>query len=223
MYPEALEEIDSYHGDTPLHLAFQSSSWFEVISLVIEEYPQAIKKANRMEHTPLHVACICKAQPKPIALLLKKCPEAIKATTNDGNSPLHLACYSDLSLRAALSLLEKYPAAVNQKNKIGKTPIDIVDYEDPSSPVLEYMFQIDALLNGKVENTIALNILNSFAVFHWFGGIDMMFSVGPACMQQILIKIPNEVIPSLLSFLGHGCKMLTLWKILHDRQDLLCG
>mmetsp|Transcript_11481 Transcript_11481/g.17111 ORF Transcript_11481/g.17111 Transcript_11481/m.17111 type:complete len:85 (+) Transcript_11481:323-577(+) len=84
------------------------------------------------------------------------------------------------------------------------------------------MLQINALLHGKVEKTIALNILTSFTVIHWFGGIDTMFRVNPAIAQKILLDIPNEVIPSLLSFLGCGCEVLTLWKIIGNRPDLLC-
>mmetsp|Transcript_69059 Transcript_69059/g.102609 ORF Transcript_69059/g.102609 Transcript_69059/m.102609 type:complete len:374 (-) Transcript_69059:200-1321(-) len=81
---------DKYSRYTPLHFACLNNTRAEVISLLLEHWPDALKLYDRVGwgSTPLHYACKTNAPLKVILVLLEKWPEGVRDADSELNTPL---------------------------------------------------------------------------------------------------------------------------------------
>ncbi len=140
-YPDAVRKKNEY-GDLPLHSAvknrpteiqlptdvypdaFYKGASVEVLKLLIEEYPDALKEKNYGGELPLHVAAKKGASVEVIQLLIKAYPDAVREEDRSENLPLHTAIAGEASVEVLQLLIKEYPDAAKIENRDGFLPID---------------------------------------------------------------------------------------------------
>eukprot|EP00565_Helicotheca_tamesis_P005003 CAMPEP_0185724854 /NCGR_PEP_ID=MMETSP1171-20130828/1223_1 /TAXON_ID=374046 /ORGANISM="Helicotheca tamensis, Strain CCMP826" /LENGTH=334 /DNA_ID=CAMNT_0028392803 /DNA_START=167 /DNA_END=1168 /DNA_ORIENTATION=- len=108
-----------------LHEALKHSASYDVIALLLEKQPNAIKEKDSRDFTILHVACYDRAPLEIVSLLLDRWPEATKEKTWIDDTPLHVACHVGVSVEVVSLLLDRYPEATKEKNRRGDTPLHV--------------------------------------------------------------------------------------------------
>jgi ankyrin repeat protein len=108
------------HDSTPLHIACWSNPPLEVVRVLIEAYPQGLKKKDVHGDTPLHIAVSNPAtRIELIQMLIGAEPGAASIANREGLMPLHAACrYSPSNVEIISLLLETHPAAAKVRIKV---------------------------------------------------------------------------------------------------------
>ncbi len=89
-YPYALQEKDDF-GWLPLHVAIIFSASYEVLELLINEYPDAARVGDdEIGSLPLHYAAE-RASVAVVQLLISVYPDAVETDNCEGNLPVHYA------------------------------------------------------------------------------------------------------------------------------------
>jgi ankyrin repeat protein len=79
-------------GELPLQRTCRKNAPLNVIQLLVETWPDAVKEKSYHDWLPLHFACSNKYVPlNVIQLLVKTWPDAVKEKTKNGWLPLHFA------------------------------------------------------------------------------------------------------------------------------------
>uniref|UniRef100_A0A6U3U4J8 Uncharacterized protein n=1 Tax=Ditylum brightwellii TaxID=49249 RepID=A0A6U3U4J8_9STRA len=126
VFPEAIQEKCFVYGkhQTPLHLACASRKpSADVVSFLIETWPNIINELDSDGFLPLHTACFNRAPQDIILILVEKGPAALRVKTRHGATPLHIACAESIQLESVSLLLDKWPAAAREKTLRGHTPL----------------------------------------------------------------------------------------------------
>jgi len=139
---------------TPLHLACEFGSSLDVVSTLLEIYPEAVREKNDDGDTPLHCACADNASLEVVSALLNVWPDVVREKDSEGWTPLHCACGifgSDeessldeenryVSLEVVSVLLDAWPDAVREMENNGYTPIHGAIMNNASLEVLQMLF-----------------------------------------------------------------------------------
>ncbi len=138
----------------PLHFACMNHAPLEIVSYLVEMYPESIKIQSRGllpgSMLPLHHACFEGASLEVIKYLITIYPASIKIMSGDGSLPLHIACYSAFSgyrstplLETIQFLVETYPEAIMVKSTShghqGRLPLHIASLSKASLEVVQYL------------------------------------------------------------------------------------
>jgi Ankyrin repeat len=130
-YPHALECKESSLKRTPLHLACQQQhggapACDNLISLLVQAYPDAAKERDHYLRLPLHYACAniniiggFGGNGRALEALLEAYPEAASRRDGQGWLPIHVACHYKSDVATIQRLLQVYPDSV-----IAFTPLD---------------------------------------------------------------------------------------------------
>jgi ankyrin repeat protein len=137
--------------NTSLHDAVSTGDT-EIVKLLLERCPEAVKARNFWGSTPLHLATR-RGQTDIVRLFLEYWPEGSRETNGDGNTPLHLAAVMgvDMGMMGVFRLLvESWPEGRVAVNQEGRTPLQEFEYHDASYQDIaaEERRAIVALLGG---------------------------------------------------------------------------
>ena len=128
--PLAACEIAGPDQLLPLHVALDTldTTPTEVIQVLLNAYPDAVRVPDVDGLLPLAYACDNGVNPKVLELLLTTYPDSVHYKDNEGWTPLHHACYPDESVsvkrRVEMILCLMNHAAAAQRNTTMK--IDVV-------------------------------------------------------------------------------------------------
>mmetsp|Transcript_20523 Transcript_20523/g.29770 ORF Transcript_20523/g.29770 Transcript_20523/m.29770 type:complete len:551 (+) Transcript_20523:78-1730(+) len=112
--------------DTPLHFAFHHNAPVEVLSKLLEFWPEDVWAQNTHGVTPLHMALATwDVSLENVSLLLEQYPDAAKEKDNEDKTPMHWACLRGFngSTEHVSKLLDCYPDALGEKDHCGMTPL----------------------------------------------------------------------------------------------------
>lgn len=114
-------------GQTLLHKCMEHySNELALVQVLIQWYPEALRKQDDNGFLPIHRALIAGAgQPtvKLLRLLLNEAPETILETTPAGALPLHLACSRFESADMVAYLVECFPDCIQHRDNQGRFPL----------------------------------------------------------------------------------------------------
>jgi len=99
----ALDEMGSVRWcQLPLHAAITFQAPFEVITKLVEVYPESIRCADDQDMLPLHYAFRFGSEDNVLAYLLEEFPQALKKKALRDRSPLDMAHYSSKPERGVI-------------------------------------------------------------------------------------------------------------------------
>mmetsp|Transcript_25609 Transcript_25609/g.33943 ORF Transcript_25609/g.33943 Transcript_25609/m.33943 type:complete len:435 (+) Transcript_25609:77-1381(+) len=212
-WPDSIKEKNN-DGETPLHLACQGGS-SETVSLLLNRCPEYISEKDRFGRLPLHIACANGAPLDVISILLDRFPESIKEKTIKGKLPLHGACHSGKH-EIVKTILQKNYSAVKEVDLEGRTPSDYFSNSCDAKRIVDIVY---CLLWSKTDNRVAKRVMRDCIETKFWDGTKIVLDVYPATLQ--VMDLPVNVMPTVFSMVDHHCKLLTMWKIISDRQDLV--
>ncbi len=103
---ECPEEVSTWVGSCqkildarllPLHVACASRAPLLLIAVLIQNYPDSVKKTNNSGKLPIHLACEKRTDHRVIAFLLHTWPESATFKDEKGNTPVQTALISKVS------------------------------------------------------------------------------------------------------------------------------
>lgn len=136
LQPEALQVKSTINGRLPLHTACYSGSPLEVITFLVEAWPESIRVGNCEGMLPLHEACGGAPQLDTIRYLLEAYPESIRIRdTGRGRFlPLHWCCRNRTTSPMVYDLLlAAYPESIQERTHAGELPFHLVAGPRPTS------------------------------------------------------------------------------------------
>ena len=140
LYPRALCTREKQHSFLPLHMACSVPYTSDaLVKLLLERYPNAVKKADACSSLPLHLAVRSKAPSSVVKRLLASYPAGAMQLDADGRLALHWACKMCFSNATIKMLIEAYPGSIFvRENKYGYTSLAIACM----SPLHESVFEV---------------------------------------------------------------------------------
>uniref|UniRef100_A0A7S4RWJ4 Uncharacterized protein n=1 Tax=Ditylum brightwellii TaxID=49249 RepID=A0A7S4RWJ4_9STRA len=142
--PSSVARKYCFDGSTryPLLQAILLRAPFEVISLLLRSFPDAVKeKDNDYGRLALHTACEEGASLDVISLLLESWPDAIKVKDRYDETPLHTACVIRAPFDAISLLLSAWPDAIKEKDRDGRTPLFLACHQEASLDVISLLLE----------------------------------------------------------------------------------
>jgi hypothetical protein len=129
-------------GQTPLIVAFCHFAASDIIKLLLNRGPQAVKMKDHYGNYPLHAINRYNNNHDVdlVSQVYNLYPKAIRQMDNEGETPLHFACYDGNHVRF---LGEHYSAACLTLNIYDQSPYDVAlsfnDQEPGDGPLDTYM------------------------------------------------------------------------------------
>jgi hypothetical protein len=146
---KALSHTDSYYDRYPLHFACLHCPQLDIIQLVTQKYPPALKHQDSFCRTPLHYASFGKALPPTFDFLLKEYPEAAEVGEIHGWTPLHVAVKMGCSYNILKLLVEIYPMGLGGRTKKGATVVHIArNFHGPDSTMEAQLYALQSALDA---------------------------------------------------------------------------
>jgi len=114
-------------GWMPLHYLCDNEnvgaiSALEIVKLLLEKHPEAVRHADNAGNLPIHIALVCKSDPHFCRVLIEAYPGSERITGDMGALPLHCACA--LNTVATVEYMYKlYPDAIDHASAYGLHPI----------------------------------------------------------------------------------------------------
>jgi ankyrin repeat protein len=113
--PDSVSIVDS-EGCMPLHYLCENdqvddTAATQVLKLLIDKYPEAIRHANNRGSLPIHLASRWRSS-ESVSVLVNAYPGSVSTPDVNGELPLHHACSSG-SLATVEYLYQQYPDAIN--------------------------------------------------------------------------------------------------------------
>lgn len=110
-------------GDHPIHFAVSHRAPDDVISTILQAYPEAAKKKDHSGKFPLSAAIELKFSNEIIFALLEVSPESAQKLTSHGEFPLHQSIENDYSSEVIMALLRAFPYAAKKQDRVGQYPL----------------------------------------------------------------------------------------------------
>uniref|UniRef100_A0A6S8X503 Uncharacterized protein n=1 Tax=Chaetoceros debilis TaxID=122233 RepID=A0A6S8X503_9STRA len=107
---EAPEEVSTWVGTCqkiadarllPLHVACSLGAPLMLVAVLIQSYPESVKKTNNSGKLPIHLVCEKRSDHRVVALLLHTWPESYAVKDEKGNTPVQVALLSKESRERA--------------------------------------------------------------------------------------------------------------------------
>jgi hypothetical protein len=76
--------------DSPLNVAIRKGAPVEVVTALLEAYPDATTKPNRNNYLPCHLACLYGKSSEGMKMLLRCNPDVTEAINIDGQTPMYI-------------------------------------------------------------------------------------------------------------------------------------
>eukprot|EP01036_Dinobryon_divergens_P027126 gene27126-35848_t len=143
-------------GSLPLHFAAQYSNSVDLIRMLADLYPAALRRKNKSGETPIYMieSNGTPAASEILTYFIAACPESLRRTNNLGNLPLHTfasnGCNPIDMINIAL-LIDAYPDALGRRNNDGKRPIELAA-ESASMEVFQVIVEKEDL--SRVDESV---------------------------------------------------------------------
>ena len=119
----------------PLHslcnsIEVDESNTIEILKLLIEIYPEAVRREDNRGNLPIHIAASMLRSFEFCQLLIEAAPDSVRHDNDVRDIPLHVLCANnEMDDAAAIQILklmiEKYPDAVWCRDNDGNLPIHL--------------------------------------------------------------------------------------------------
>eukprot|EP00986_Skeletonema_menzelii_P001118 scaffold304_cov80-Skeletonema_menzelii.AAC.12 len=159
--PASLRNVNKYDIAMPLHALccnrkVDEAAAIQILKLLIEKYPEAIRHANNGGDLPIHMAAEWRS-PEFCRVLIEAYPGSEQMTTDNGRLSLHHACAIN-SLATVEYLYRQYPDAINHATTNGHYPIHYAlmgtrKRDNPAVAVETAQFLLHCDPNVKLQNT----------------------------------------------------------------------
>jgi hypothetical protein len=127
-------------GQTPLHIASESSTNPDIVIFLTAKYPDAGKAVDDSGSTPLHLACRAKSPKLEIVEdLTEVCPEAGTIRDKGGQTPLLDAIELNVDPAILLDLIVSNPKSAEIPNRNGTSALQKAIEKGYGVPVLNQM------------------------------------------------------------------------------------
>eukprot|EP00565_Helicotheca_tamesis_P004068 CAMPEP_0185732434 /NCGR_PEP_ID=MMETSP1171-20130828/16187_1 /TAXON_ID=374046 /ORGANISM="Helicotheca tamensis, Strain CCMP826" /LENGTH=380 /DNA_ID=CAMNT_0028401931 /DNA_START=32 /DNA_END=1174 /DNA_ORIENTATION=+ len=216
-HPDSIWVINNV-GMTPLHSACTCQASIEVVSQLLQAWPAAAREKDSNGMTPLHVACEYEAPSEVISLLIREYPKAAKGGDGHGRTPLQSACWNNASEEVIKLLIEEKPSAVKDNDFFMGS---LQDYDFENEKTAKLVSNVCRLFCDKVDNETAEGIMKYFIDIEWWGGALIVVDVRPTILNAL--EIHDKLVACLFSKVKRHCKLLTLWQLIMNRQDIITG
>jgi len=153
MWPQSVKEKPAYNANSYLRFALdQDELNVEIISLLIDRFPDALRIPNKYDELPLHKALFLNKPLELLTLLVKSYPESVRVKDRNDYLPLHLALKCSISAEHAahylnfLKLLVKYwPESIQEKNDWVELPLHLACQKMGHAyiDIIWYLFHLD--------------------------------------------------------------------------------
>jgi len=112
-------------GMMALHVFARNLVNPEILALLLEHYPEAVKTPNNFGQLPIHKAASCRhADGEAFKALIQAHPKGLSAKNKDGCTPLHVSVTGVRpNLTVVGTLLREGPKAAKRRCKRGQTPM----------------------------------------------------------------------------------------------------
>jgi ankyrin repeat protein len=138
----------------------------EIVCLLIDGFPDALRQENNTGLMPLDLLCRKKylddaAALEILKLLVEKCPESVRHADSDGDHPLHLACsWGEKSPEFCRILIEAYPRSAQSANDRGALPFHWACFLGTVATA-EYLYKLyPDSINMEDENGTQIQLCN---------------------------------------------------------------
>ena len=137
----------------PLHHACEMGSSFEVISALVEAYPEATRALTHKGDSALSLACTANKSTDTIKLLLANNTSVLKQTNDYGFCPLHCVCRAHQPRMGIVqALVNACPETVNLQTNSGETPFHLASSNTGAFVgVLQLLAQTQTRLGGSLD------------------------------------------------------------------------
>jgi ankyrin repeat protein len=106
----------------PLHLAVYERSPYELIELLIDAYPQALRQRDPKNHLPIHIASRDDTVLLSIIqLIIKWWPDSLHERDPNDDLPVHMTIRHRLPTEITTHMLDIYPQSKEMTDKDGNT------------------------------------------------------------------------------------------------------
>jgi len=136
------------NGAIPFHVACRTAAPVEILDLLLQEFPGALRIADNSGSLPIHVACqanapslaavrardhtgalplhrLCSSNPavNTVELVVNAHEGSLSARTNSGDLPFTGACKTGASLSVVYRLLRAYPDVLENMSTVGELTV----------------------------------------------------------------------------------------------------
>jgi len=126
-YPAAIHTTESGMKRNPLAIAVRSGASDEVISFLLEKYPQAAGEQDSHDRIPLHYACSNRRSGGIIRQLINQYPQSIRAPDKKGWTPLHVSVTKFMDPEIIRLMVSICPEALSMKTNTGHTALTLAN------------------------------------------------------------------------------------------------
>jgi ankyrin repeat protein/serine/threonine protein kinase len=138
--PEQVRELSQdVHRRTCLDVGVVFGKPLDVITAVLDAWPNAIKQTDFSEKTILHTAMQFAAPAYVVDLVVTIWHRAVKAKDKEEQLPLHLAIFNKVSVNIVKMLIDSYPTSVKKKDNCDQIPLQLAMEHNASSPIVELL------------------------------------------------------------------------------------
>jgi ankyrin repeat protein len=130
-------DVSERKGSYALHIECSHQCRSDVISQLIDLYPDAIREFNHDGLLPIHL--VLKNRSSSIASLhifMNTSADAARQQDRDGNDPLHLECSYQCRSEVISQLIKLWPDALYKANHAGLLPLHLVVRNQSSIPTI---------------------------------------------------------------------------------------
>ncbi len=193
----------------------------QILKLLIEKYPEAIRHANNGGDLPIHIAAEWRS-PEFCRLLIDKYPGSERIADAQGAMPLLLACLNN-SVPTVEYLYRQYPNAINHA-ATGYYPIHAaivgtIKRDNPAAAVEIVEFLLDCDPNVKLQTLQGKSLLHIACVLDYD---DSIIEVGIQIIKLIFDAHPEAIednsIASNIHRFRHQVQAFTNGELVYARQ-----
>lgn len=124
-YPDCVEKTESALQRTCLHIAILKNLPDNIVSRLIDVYPDAVQQQDKFGRVPLHYACSNSRSSESLKQLIMPFPQCIQAPDWKMWTPFHVAVTKNTDPDIITFMLSLCPEAVASKNDKGKNALTL--------------------------------------------------------------------------------------------------
>jgi hypothetical protein len=126
LYPECLSMTEIRGFPILNGFLVNESSSVDATLVMIEAYPDALKRPYGNGWLPIHMECMKQCRSTILSRCIELCPESLAKPDSNRCIPLHHLLYNvSSSIEDALIMMDKYPDALKHPDRDGNLPIHI--------------------------------------------------------------------------------------------------
>mmetsp|Transcript_798 Transcript_798/g.1803 ORF Transcript_798/g.1803 Transcript_798/m.1803 type:complete len:260 (-) Transcript_798:43-822(-) len=126
----------------PIHGICDRNPPSDVLTAILEAYPEGVRVPDHDGSTPLHYACFDRANISVIKILVKSFPNGVKMKNKFLCLPIHLACWRGSDLETINFLIHRYPESIQERDMDGDLAIHDACQGQGTQQVIKFL--IDA-------------------------------------------------------------------------------